>query len=114
MKEIKAYVRIAVLGDVVQALRGGGFRCMTIIDVSGLGNLVDPNEWKYSMEFVQKMSKLAKIELACRDEDAAKVVDIIRRYGCTHQSGDGIIFVYNVERAVKIKTGEEGEYILQT
>ena len=114
MKEIKAYVRITTLGEVVQGLRAAGFPCMTIIDVSGLGNLVDPKQWNYSMEFVQKMSKLAKIELACRDDDAAKVVDIIKKYGCTHQSGDGILFVYNIERAVKIRTGEEGEQVLQT
>jgi nitrogen regulatory protein P-II 1 len=113
MKEIKAYVKTAALEDVVTALKGAGFSSMTIIDVSGLGNLIDPEQWKYSMEFVEKMSKIAKIELACRDEDAAKGVEIIKTRGCTHQTGDGIIFVLPIERAVKIRTGEEGERILQ-
>lgn len=114
MKEIKAYVKISVVEDVVAALKEAGFRCMSIIDVSGLGNLRDPEQSKYSMEFVQKMSKLAKIELACKDDVVDKAVDIIKKRGCTHQAGDGIIFVYPVERAVKIKTGEEGENVLQT
>lgn len=64
MKEIKAYVRITLLEEIVGALRQAGFCCMSIVDVSGLGNLMDPKEAKYSMEFVQKMSKVAKIELA--------------------------------------------------
>jgi nitrogen regulatory protein P-II 1 len=114
MKEIKAYVKISVVEDVIADLKGAGFRSMSIIDVSGLGNLRDPVQSKYSLEFVQKMSQVAKIELACTDKDADKAVDIIQRCGCTHQSGDGIIFVYPLERAVKIRTGEEGEQILQT
>jgi nitrogen regulatory protein P-II 1 len=114
MKEIKAYVKITALEEVVSALKHAGFCCMSIIDISGLGNLIDPEQWKYSMEFVQKMSKVAKLELACKDEDANEVVEIIKKHGCTHQPGDGIIFVYTVERAVKIRTGEEGENILQT
>lgn len=114
MKEVKAYVKLAVLEDVVSGLNLAGFCCMSIIDVSGLGNFMDPEHWKYSLEFVEKMSKVAKIELVCPDKDAAKVVEIIRTRGCTHQAGDGIVFVIPVERAVKIRTGEEGDHVLQT
>jgi nitrogen regulatory protein P-II 1 len=113
MKEIKAFVKTSALEDVVTGLKDAGFSSMTIIDVSGLGALIDPEKWKYSMEFVEKMSRVAKIELVCRDEDAGKVVDIIKTRGRTHQTGDGIIFVLPIERAVKIRTGEEGEKILQ-
>ena len=114
MKEIKAYVKIEVLQKVVAGLKQAGFCCMTIVDVSGLGNYKNPEDWKYSMEFVEKMSKVAKIELACKDEGVDTVVNIIKTRGCTHQPGDGIIFVYPLERAVKVRTGEEGEHILQT
>ncbi len=113
MKEIKAYVRISIVQEVVVALKREGFCCMTIIDVSGLGSLIDPEDWKYSMEFVDKMSRMAKIELVCSDAMADKAVEIIRQHGQTHHSGDGIIFVSPVERAVKIRTGIEGDAILQ-
>jgi len=113
MKEIKAYVRVAALNEVVRALEREGFRSMTIIDVSALGGLADPKESTYSLEFVEKYSKMAKIEFVCKDNDAEKAVAIIAKRGCTHQHGDGIVFVSDIERAVKIRTGEEGEDVLQ-
>ena len=113
MKEIKAYVKLSVLEEVVSALKHAGFCCMTIVDVAGLGNFINPDEWKYSMEFVEKSSKLAKIELGVRDGQADRVVEIIKERGCTHSAGDGIIFVNDIQRAVKIRTGDEGEHILQ-
>lgn len=114
MKEIKAYLRISEVHDVVSSLEVAGFCCMTIMDVSGLGNLADPNRSKYSMEFLEKYTKMVRLELVCKDEDANTVVTIVQKNGCTKQHGDGIIFVLPVERAVKIRTNEEGENILQT
>lgn len=114
MKEIKAYVRIRRMDDVVRALEVAGFTRMTIIDVSALGKLADSKEAKYSIEFVEKYSRMAKIELVCQDRDADAVVTIIQQNGCTHQHGDGIIFVAPVERAVRIRTAEEGGQILQS
>ena len=113
MKEIKAYVRVTIVQEVVNALEQAGFCCMTIIDVSALGNLADATKSKYSMEFVEKYSKMARIELVCKDGDADQVVQTIQQSGCTHQHGDGIIFVLPVDRAVKIRTNEEGDYVLQ-
>lgn len=59
------------------------------------------------------MSTVAKLELVCKDDDANKVVSVIQKHGCTNQPGDGIIFVLPVERAVKIRSGREGETVLQ-
>jgi nitrogen regulatory protein P-II 1 len=113
MKEVKAYVRVDVAPDVVGALEEGGFCSLTIIDVSALGRLADPTQRRWSMEFVEKYSTMVRIELVCKDSDADKAVTIIRECGCTHQAGDGIIFVLPVESAVKIRTGEGGDQILQ-
>ncbi|MEO8167567.1 MAG: P-II family nitrogen regulator [bacterium] len=114
MKEIKAFVRVTLLEEVVAGLSQAGFCCMSIIDVSGLGNLADPKDSKYSLEFVQRTSKMAKIELACRDEEADKAVEVIRTKGRSGDAGDGIIFVLPLEKAVKIRTGDTGDGILQT
>jgi nitrogen regulatory protein P-II 1 len=114
MREIKAYVRTRKTEQVVRALEEAGFGSMTIIDVSALGKLADAKESKYSIEFVERFSKMAKVELVCKDEEVDRVVDIIQKNSCTNQPGDGIIFVTPVERAVKIRTCEEGAHILQT
>jgi nitrogen regulatory protein P-II 1 len=113
MIEIKAYVRIIVLQDVVEELNRAEFRCISIIDVAGLGELIDPKDWKYSMEFIEKTSEVAKLEVVSAERDADMVVNIIREHGRTNQSGDGMIYVSPVVRAVKIRTGEEGREFLQ-
>lgn len=114
MKEIKAYVRIDIVNTVIDALEREGFSSMTIIDVSALGRLADPSQSKYSLEYVERYSRMARIELVCKDKSADHAVRIIQSSGCTHQHGDGIIFVLPVERAVKIRSNEEGNQILQT
>lgn len=113
MKEIKAYIRPERVDNVVRALEESGFCCMTIVNVSGLGQFSDPKKAKYSFEFVEKYSKAVKVELVCNSDQADEVVDAIIRGGRTQKSGDGVIFVSPVERSVKIRTGEEGEGILQ-
>lgn len=113
MKEIKAYVRRSLVHEVVDALERAGFECMSVLDVPGLGLLADPEKFKYSTEFIKPYSTVVKIELACKDEDVDRAVEIIKCTGRTHQPGDGIILVSPVDRAVKIRTGEEGKHILQ-
>lgn len=114
MKEIKAYVRPDRVDNVVRELEQAGFCCMTIVNVSGLGGFADPKKAKYSFEYVEKYSKVIKIELVCGDEHVDAAVDAIIKKGRTQKPGDGIIFVSPVDKAVKIRTGEAGESILQT
>jgi len=114
MKEIKAFIRTSVVEEVIHALKTAGFRCMSIITVSGIGMpLADAEKSTYSIEFLEKYSQMAKIELVCSDADEDRIVEIIKNKGRTHQPGDGIIFVSDISRAIKIRTGEEGEEILQ-
>lgn len=113
MKEIKAYIRPERVDNVVRTLEEDGFCCMTIVNVSGLGRFSDPKEAKYSFEYVEKYSKVVKLELVCDDDRADAAVDAIIKGGRTQKPGDGIIFVSPVERGVRIRTGEEAEGILQ-
>jgi nitrogen regulatory protein P-II 1 len=113
MKEIKAYVRAERVDNVVRTLEQAGFCCMTIVNVSGLGGFSDPPKAKYSIEYVEKYSKVVKIELVCNDEQVDQAIDAFIEGGRTHKSGDGIVFVSPVERAVKIRTGDESTDILQ-
>lgn len=113
MKEIKAYIRRSHIQDVVDALESAGFNCMSVFDVPGLGLLADPEKFKYSTEFVKPYSTVVKIELACKSEDVDRAVEIIMATARTQHAGDGIILVSPVDRAVKIRTGDEGKHILQ-
>jgi nitrogen regulatory protein P-II 1 len=114
MKEVKPLVRIGRARRVVRALEESGFTNMTIVDVSALGRLADQDAAEYSIEFIDKYSKMAKIELVCPTSDVERAVNVIREGGCTHAHGDGNIFVSPVERAVKIRSGEEERAILQS
>lgn len=112
MKEIKAYIRCNRADRVIHALEQAGVDGMTLIDVMAMGKNIDPKDHKYSIECVEKYQKVAKLEVICSDRDADRLVEIIRQEACTHTRGDGLICVAGIERAVKIRTGEENEQAL--
>lgn len=110
MKEVKAYIRSRKAEEVIRALEDAGIAGMTLIDVMALGNTgIDPKDYKYSIEYVKKYSKVAKLEIICPDDDVHKIVEIIRQSAYTGTKGDGMIFVSPVEMGVKIRTGAIGE-----
>lgn len=109
MKEIKAYVRCEKVDEVIDALERAGIEGITVIDVMGLGLLADPRSAKYSMECVERYSKVAKLEVVSRDNDVHRILEIVRKNAYTGTRGDGLIFVTSVEMAVKVRTGALGE-----
>ncbi|MEX2400517.1 MAG: P-II family nitrogen regulator [Rhodothermales bacterium] len=109
MKEIKAYVRCEKVDEVIDALERVGIEGITVIDVMGLGVLADPHSSKYSMECVERYSKIAKLEVVARNEDVHRIVETVRESAYTGTRGDGLIFVTAVEMAVKVRTGAVGE-----
>lgn len=112
MKEIKAYIRCEKAEAVIAALEEVGIKGITLINVMGLGELADPHKARYSFECVEKYSKVAKLEVVCRDRDASQIVQTIRQVAYTWLPGDGIIFVSPVEEAIKIRNGVTGEEAL--
>ncbi len=114
MKEIKAYIRTNKLDEVVQALENAGASDMTIIPIEAIGkNLVDASAYLKEILEKYKYNRISKLELVCRADQASKFVDTIQKYAGTGSQGDGIIFVGNIEEAIKICTGEKGEKILK-
>lgn len=110
MKAVKAYIRSRKAEEVIRALEDAGISDMTLIDVMALGGVgVDPKNYKYSIEYVKKYTKIAKLEIICPDDEMHKIVEIIRRTAYTGSKGDGMIFVTQVEMGVKIRTGAIGE-----
>ena len=108
MKKIEAIVRHFKLEDVKNALSEHGVQGMTITEVRGFGRQKGHTEMyrgtEYTIDFVPKV----KVEVLIDTPDAAKVVEAITAAASTGTIGDGKIWVTEVARAVRIRTGEEG------
>jgi nitrogen regulatory protein P-II 1 len=107
MKRIEAIVRTERVGAVVAALRRAGVARLIVSHVHALGYGVDPEHYRLSFEEGAAYSEKAKVLVVCGQEKVDTVLDAIRREGRTGHRGDGIVFVSDVERAVKIRTGAE-------
>jgi nitrogen regulatory protein P-II 1 len=106
MKEIKAYIRHNKAEMVIQKLEEAGVTGMTILDANALSEWADDEAFSFSIKYVQKYSTVVKIELVCNDEKVDELLEVIQKYACTGKSGDGWIFVSDIQKSVKIKTGE--------
>lgn len=110
MKEIKAYFRPEYVDSVVAALETAGAKDLTVLHVDAVGPMADADTDRHHFlrRYAEKYSAVVKLELVCRDEDAAGFVEVIRRTAHTGQHGDGRIFVAKVIEAVNIRTGATG------
>jgi nitrogen regulatory protein P-II 1 len=109
MKKIEAIIRPFRIDDVREALAEIGVKGMTLTEVKGYGRQKGHTELyrgsEYQIDFLPKL----KIEVVVADRMAETVVDTIIKAAKTGQVGDGKIFIYNVEDAVRVRTGESGE-----
>jgi nitrogen regulatory protein P-II 1 len=112
MKKIEAIIRPFKLDEVKEALTEEGIKGLTITEVRGYGRQKGHTETyrgsEYRIEFIPKI----KIEVVVEDNKSEKVIDIILKAAKTGQVGDGKIFIYNVEDAVRIRTEESGKAAL--
>jgi len=103
MKEIKAFIRPEKLNKVAQNLKENKFGCFSVFEGEGVGNYADPEKEYPSLKFPYLHGKVVKLEIVCKKEDVDDILTIIRTFAHTGQSGDGIIYVMNVEQKIKIK-----------
>lgn len=108
MKEIKAFIRPRKALEVTKALRAAGFCCMTLTECEGTGKYTDPQESFPSFTFPFMHSKMVKVEIVCPKKDVAQIVNIIQQHGRTGHTGDGIIYVLDVEQVFRVKNQESG------
>lgn len=112
MKKIEAIIRPFKINDVREALIEIGIKGMTVSEVKGYGRQKGHTEMyrgsEYQIDFLPKM----KIEIITPDESVDKIVDTIIKSAKTGQVGDGKIFVYPVEDAIRVRTEESGEAAL--
>jgi nitrogen regulatory protein P-II 1 len=112
MKKIEAIIKPFKLDEVKDALNKIGIQGMTVTEVKGFGRQKGHVELyrgaEYEISFVPKV----KIEIVVADAIADKVVTVVADTAKTGKIGDGKIFVYSIEQAVRIRTSEVGETAL--
>ncbi len=112
MKKIEAVIKPFKLDDVREALGEVGITGMTVCEVKGFGRQKGHTELYRGAEYMVDFLPKVKIELIVPDDIADRCVDVIMETARTGKIGDGKIFVYDVERVVRIRTGEENETAL--
>jgi nitrogen regulatory protein P-II 2 len=106
MKLIMAVIKPFKLDDVREALTPLGVQGLTVSEVKGFGRQKGQTEIYRGAEYHVNFLPKVKIEVAVDSELAEKVVEAIMKAAHTGKIGDGKIFVLDLERAVRIRTGE--------
>jgi nitrogen regulatory protein P-II 2 len=106
MKLVIAIVKPFKLDDVREALTPLGVQGLTVTEVKGFGRQKGQTEIYRGAEYHVSFLPKVKIEVAVTAEQVEGVVEAITRAAATGKIGDGKIFVVNIERAVRIRTGE--------
>jgi nitrogen regulatory protein P-II 2 len=106
MKLICAIIKPFKLDDVRDSLTGIGVHGMTVTEVKGYGRQKGHTEIYRGAEYVVNFLPKVKVEVAVADSLADKVVEAITTSAKTGQIGDGKIFIFDLNHAVRIRTGE--------
>jgi len=106
MKLVMAIVKPFKLDDVREALTPLGVQGLTVTEVKGFGRQKGQTEIYRGAEYHVSFLPKVKIEVAVPSTQVEQVVEAIMRAAQTGKIGDGKIFVMDIERAVRIRTGE--------
>ena len=107
MKKIEAIIKPFKLDEVKEALSEININGMTVTEVKGYGRQKGHTELyrgaEYNIDFLPKI----KVEIVIEDKKLPSVIEIIKKTANTGKIGDGKIFIYNIEKAIRIRTNEE-------
>lgn len=109
MKKIECIIRPEKLEEVKDALNQLGIKGMTVSQVMGCGLQKGKTEYYRGVEININLLPKIKLELIVKDSEVERIVDTIVKVARSGKIGDGKIFIYNVEDAVRIRTGDKGE-----
>jgi len=109
MKKIEAIIKPFKLDDVVEALSEIGVEGVSVSEIRGFGRQKGRTEIYKGAEYVVDFLPKTKLEVVVNDALVDQAVEAIVQSARTGKIGDGKIFVIDVERAVRIRTGEKDE-----
>jgi nitrogen regulatory protein P-II 2 len=108
MKLVTAIIKPFKLDDVREALSEIGVQGITVTEVKGFGRQKGHTELYRGAEYIVDFLPKVKIEIAVDDGLVDRVVEVISSAANTGKIGDGKIFIFNLEHAMRIRTGETG------
>lgn len=108
MKLVTAIVKPFKLDDVREALSEIGVQGITVTEVKGFGRQKGHTELYRGAEYVVDFLPKVKLEIAIDDGLLDRVIETITKSAGTGKIGDGKIFVFDLEQAIRIRTGESG------
>ncbi len=114
MKMVVAYVRHESFEPIREELLNAGFPSITITEVKGSGRQKAITEHYRGSELALHLRPKLKLECVVETKDVGVVTETILKHARTGSVGDGKIFVLPVEEAIRIRTGEQGEDVLQS
>ena len=106
MKIVMAIIKPFKLDEVRDALTAAGVHGMTVTEVKGYGRQKGHTEIYRGTEYAVSFLPKLKIEVAVNGDQTDKVAEAISSAAKTGQIGDGKIFVWDIDHAVRIRTGE--------
>ena len=112
MKLVTAVIKPHKLEDVKAALAGLGVKGLTITEASGYGRQKGKTEVYRGAEYTTDVVPKSRIEVLCDLFDAEEVASAIVAAARTGKIGDGKVWISEVDRVIRIRTGETGEEAL--
>jgi nitrogen regulatory protein P-II 2 len=106
-KIVTAIVRPFKVGEILEALTRAGIQTLTVTEVKGYGQNRGHTELYRSVEFIVKFALMLKLEVAVPGDKVEKVIEAILLAARTGHSGDGKIFVSDLDHSVRIRTTDE-------
>jgi nitrogen regulatory protein P-II 2 len=108
MKMIVAVIKPSRLDAVLEAVTEAGASGLTVTEVRGYGRQKGKTEVYRGAEYEVKLLPKVKLEIAVPDDIAESVLAAVARAANTGKIGDGKIFVLDLEKVMRIRTGEQG------
>ena len=109
MKKIEAIIKPFKLDEVREALSEIGVMGMTATEVKGFGRQKGHTELYRGAEYIVDFLPKIKLDIVVNDKIVNKVIEAITKTAQTGKIGDGKIFIYDIEQAIRIRTGEKGD-----
>lgn len=114
MKKIEAFIRHEAFEPIREELLKRGIPSLSVSEVKGSGRQEGVTEHYRGSELTVNVRSKLKLECVVGDNEKEIVIGAILRHAQTGSIGDGKIFVLPVEEAIRVRTGERGEEVLQT
>jgi nitrogen regulatory protein PII len=113
MKKIEAFIRHEAFEPIRMELLEKGFPSLSMAEYKGSGRQKGITEHYRGSEMTIHLRPKLKLEIVVEAQDVGVITEVILKHARTGQVGDGKIFVLPVEEAIRIRTGEDGDLVLQ-